>query len=1107
MTRPPFALPVVLLVAALILATAGATDASGKSGDYIVRYKDAAVSVTVTERQRVARSGASIRRLVDRDKVARRIRSARSAGIKPARVFRHAIGGFSARLTASQVRRLRADPTVASVELDAPLSVERDRVEGSVVSRGSISPQRIPTGIKRIYADKQPLAHIGSRTTTDVDIAVVDTGIAAHPDLRIAGGVNCTGSGGTSTNDVYGHGTHVAGIIAARDNTLGIVGVVPGARLWAIKSMNDQGRGTTSSIVCGLDWMIGQQLTAGGPRFIAANMSIAGPLEYPNRACGAGTGDAYHAAICAGMDVGIVFAVAAANDRRVVNQRPAIYDEPITVGALADFDGRPGGRGRQADICPWYSRDVDDTYADFSNWGAAVDIIAPGKCILSTYTRGRYAWMSGTSMATPYVAGAIALYRMRYPQAMPQQVKQALVSAGTLSWRTGSSPDGRKYRLLQVKTLTTPPTIGISAGTGLLGGEGTRRGISVSIARKSGHYRPVRVTASSTPAGVGSETLRVAQGGRSGTLVLLGSDELVTGTYDVRVRATDGELSATTTVRVKVDATPPEATVTSPAAGTTVILTRDSTRIATEASDADSGVASRTLRRRAATPTGLMSCDGATFSNDGAAVRVTGTGPFTVSIPRSGTCYQWVLTATDKAGNPTSARSGSVWIDTSGPMTPTLSTRGDAGVRGSTIWFRDDASGSFTLSAVSRDPQSGIDSLSIGRISGSGWTTGGSTPLAVDEAARTGSRSRDFEFTGNAGPSTLSLTAIDGVGRRRVTNVSVRADGDTPTLSVVSPTSQRWLGTDAATIRFDAADASSGIGRVSARQERAPLRSKAAGCSGVSWAADGSIDDVRSDRFTATGLERDTCYRWVITASDRVGHQRSRTTPPVAIDPTEPVVDDLTVDVARRQVSSSGTIPVTASWALRRAPVGTTTYELDRTVDGGASWQTLESTARSRSAATSVRGGRATTLAVRARSSTGARSAWTTSARVTARLAQEDASAVSRSSGWRRVRIDDASAGYRLQSTKSGARVTYRFSGRSIALVAARGKLLGQADILIDGKRVATIDLKARTQLHRQIVWARRVSSGEHTITIRVRKGTVVVDGFVVTQSATGSAR
>jgi subtilisin len=885
MPRPLFA---IALAVAVVGGPAAVADARGASGDYIVRYRDAAVTSHVAMGRSELGVGSSPVRQVDGAKVDERIRSARSLGIRPSRVFRHAIGGFSARLTATQVRRLRADPAVAAVEVDAPLTVERDAVEGSVVSRASISPQQIPTGIRRIYADKQPLAHIGTRTDSDVDIAVIDTGIAAHPDLRIGGGVNCTGTGGASYNDVYGHGTHVAGIIGARDNSVGIVGVVPGARLWAIKSMGDDGQGTTSSIVCGLDWMIGQQLAEGGPRFIAANMSIAGPLDYPNRPCGSGTADSYHAAMCAGMDAGIVFAVAAANDHRVVNQRPAIYDEPITVGALADFDGRPGGKGHQADICPWYSKDVDDTYADFSDWGAAVDIIAPGKCILSTYTRGRYAWMSGTSMATPYVAGAIALYRMRYPDARPQQVKQALVSAGTLDWRTSTSPDGRKYRLLQVRTLTTPPTFTVSAGTGLLGGEGTSRGIRVAITRRSGHYRPIRVTAASTPIGVGSETLRIAEGKHSGTLRLLGSGGLVTGTYDVRVRASDGELSATATVRIRVDATPPEVTITSPVAGVTLVAASRTARIAASISDLDSGIASRTIRRWRSPPTGLMSCDGATFVPDGPATSVTGGGPYTSSGLRSATCYRWVLTATDKAGNTSATRSGSVWIDASAPQMPTVSATGDAAVRGSTIWFGGKRAGGFTLSASARDPQSGIDSLLIGRIAGKGWSAGHSTALTMDDDARTAARSRDFDFADTADASSVSLTGVDGVGRRAITKLSVRPDHTAPTVKVVSPDKQRWLATDRATIRFSATDAGSGIGTVSMRQQRAVLRSKAAGCSDVKWSADGSASNVTGGTFTVHGLERDTCYRWVITATDRLGQHRSTATPPVAIDPARP---------------------------------------------------------------------------------------------------------------------------------------------------------------------------------------------------------------------------
>lgn len=442
------------LILAVTLAPLIAVDASAASGDYIVRFKDGAV-MRDAPRTRTSR-GTSRPRVVDRTRLQRHVRSARSQGIRPTRVFRNALGGFSARLTAAEVRRLRNDPAVAAVEPDTTIRIADNEVEASVRIVQTIPSQRIPAGIRRIGATSQPLAHIGSRKDTNVDIAVIDTGIANHPDLRVKGGVNCTSSGGSSYIDKHGHGTHVAGIIAARDNGVGVVGVVPGARLWAVKSLGDNGFGLTSELLCGLDWLIGQHLSPDGPTFTAVNMSISGPLEYPNRACKDGTDDMTHLLMCAGMDAGMTFAVAAANDSRIVNHQPSIYEEPITVGAIVDYDGKPGGLGRQADVCPWFSSDADDTWANFSNYGKAVDIVAPGKCVLSTYTGKRYAWMSGTSMATPHVAGAIALFRMKFPDARPQQVKRGLVSGGTLDWKTSTSPDGRKYRLLQVRTLALP---------------------------------------------------------------------------------------------------------------------------------------------------------------------------------------------------------------------------------------------------------------------------------------------------------------------------------------------------------------------------------------------------------------------------------------------------------------------------------------------------------------------------------------------------------------------------------------------------------------------------------------------------------------------------
>ena len=126
---------------------------------------------------------------------------------------------------------------------------------------------------------------------------------------------------------------------------------------------------------------------------------------------------------------------------------PAAYDEVITVSALADFNGLPGGGA--AATC---RTDVDDTFADFSNYGADVDIIAPGVCINSTWKGGGYNTISGTSMASPHVAGGAALYKANNPGATPAQVRTALRSAGTTDWSNSDDPDGIKEPLLNVST-------------------------------------------------------------------------------------------------------------------------------------------------------------------------------------------------------------------------------------------------------------------------------------------------------------------------------------------------------------------------------------------------------------------------------------------------------------------------------------------------------------------------------------------------------------------------------------------------------------------------------------------------------------------------------
>jgi subtilisin len=143
---------------------------------------------------------------------------------------------------------------------------------------------------------------------------------------------------------------------------------------------------------------------------------------------------------------GVTFVVAAANSAaNAANTIPAAYNEVITVSALADFNGLPGGGA-----APTCRSDVDDTFADFSNFGADIDLIAPGVCILSTYKGTGFAMLSGTSMASPHVAGAAALYISTHPGASPATVKSALQSAGNLTWNNSDDHDSTKERLLNV---------------------------------------------------------------------------------------------------------------------------------------------------------------------------------------------------------------------------------------------------------------------------------------------------------------------------------------------------------------------------------------------------------------------------------------------------------------------------------------------------------------------------------------------------------------------------------------------------------------------------------------------------------------------------------
>lgn len=315
---------------------------------------------------------------------------ANAYGLQLGYIYQHAIQGMSAMVPAGRLEALRHDPRVSYVVEDMLRTVNE---------------QILPTGIQRIFADDNAEIDIDSADDfrVDVDVAVIDTGIdLQHPDLNVVSSTSCllyTGSGrqrtyycGAGGDDDYGHGTHVSGTIAALDDGNGVVGVAPGARLWAVKVCDSSGSCPSSAIIAGVDYV-----TANAASIEVANMSLGG----------SGFSQAEYDAIQGAVNAGVAFAVAAGNDDTdAIDFSPGGFDNVLSVSALVDYDGLPGGLSGSTCFS-----DQDDTLAYFSNWGSAVDVAAPGGCIYSSMPLedGGYGTMSGTSMASPHAAGALAL--------------------------------------------------------------------------------------------------------------------------------------------------------------------------------------------------------------------------------------------------------------------------------------------------------------------------------------------------------------------------------------------------------------------------------------------------------------------------------------------------------------------------------------------------------------------------------------------------------------------------------------------------------------------------------------------------------------------------
>ena len=372
---------------------------------------------------------------------------AAAGGVAPSQVWEE-VGGFAADLTSRQVNRLRADPAVESVEADGVFAAIPDSSSAPVDQPA----QSVKAAVRRVGGLESPTAKIdGIDERVDVDIAILDGGIQPdHPDLNVVGGRNCVGNG-NDWRDRDGHGTMVAGFAAALDNSIGVVGVAPGARLWAVRVARPDGNITDSALLCGLDWVIKH-----ASKIEVANMSLGGIIgvDEPVKElapCGARPRSRTHEAICKLTRRGVTAVVAAGNESiDAAMFVPAAYPEVIAVSAMADFDGQPGGLAALPAVC--LPEAADDRFAFFSNYGPPVDIAAPGVCVTSTFPGSQYAFSDGTSFATPFVAGAAALYISTHPDAMPAEVREALVARAEPGPIPGD-PDTHPEGVLDVRGL------------------------------------------------------------------------------------------------------------------------------------------------------------------------------------------------------------------------------------------------------------------------------------------------------------------------------------------------------------------------------------------------------------------------------------------------------------------------------------------------------------------------------------------------------------------------------------------------------------------------------------------------------------------------------
>jgi len=338
-------------------------------------------------------------------------------GLAPDHVYGAAVNGFAGSIPPGRMRALQNDPRVAAIVQDNAVYAYAKPGGGGT----STSSQVTPEGIKRIGAAPGSTAWTGA----GIGVAVVDTGVdLLHADLSV---VNAFSSFGGSAQDDNGHGTHVAGIIAAKNNDRDVVGVAPLAQIYAVKVLDASGSGSDASVIAGLDYVAANANSA-NPPIRVVNMSLGRTASSDD--------SAMHTAIQNVVNLGVTVVVAAGNDcdLEISDQVPAGFPEVIAVASTTARDGTKNRFGYGIGV---------DTASYFTSDGAGVPISAPGEDqenvsngyfissvgILSTKLGGGTTRMSGTSMASPHTAGVAALlYQQAGGTLSPSSVRSKIVA-------------------------------------------------------------------------------------------------------------------------------------------------------------------------------------------------------------------------------------------------------------------------------------------------------------------------------------------------------------------------------------------------------------------------------------------------------------------------------------------------------------------------------------------------------------------------------------------------------------------------------------------------------------------------------------------------------